>query len=314
MEIRKLAEENEKSILSKYAFLSCNSKGRPDPISEDDIRTCFQRDRDKILHSKEFRRLKHKTQVFSSFELNDHLRTRLIHSLEVTQVARTIARALSLNEDLTEAAAMGHDLGHCAFSHSGERVLNKIFGSFNHSENSARIAKELNLTYEVTEIIRNHSDIDFKCEHKMLESKIIVYSDKFAYLNADMDDGIRMGLISEDDIPKDIQRVLGKTSKERLNSMIRDIINNSRGKNDISMSEEVNEKFIKLRQFMFDRLYFTEEMAERDKKVEKMLMVIYENEKMKNRSDEEILRFMSGMSDSYAKRYYDYILESRTFM
>lgn len=314
MNIRELEEEKEKSYLSEFAFLSCNSKGRPNPIDEDDIRTCFQRDRDKILHSKEFRRLKHKTQVFSCFDVNDHLRTRLIHSLEVTQVARTIARALSLNEDLTEAAAMGHDLGHCAFSHSGERVLDKIFGGFNHSENSARIAENLNLTYEVTEIIRNHSDIEFKKEHKTLESKIVVYSDKFAYLNADMDDGIRMGLISERDIPSDIQKNLGKTSKQRLNSMIRDIINNSRGKKDISMSEEVNEKFIKLRSFMFERLYFTKEMEERDKQVEKMLFVIYENEKMKNRDDGEILRFMSGMSDSYAKRYYDYILESKMFM
>ena len=314
MNIRELAEEKEKSFLNENAFFSCNSKGRPIPIEEDDLRTCFQRDRDKILHSKEFRRLKHKTQVFSCFEINDHLRTRLIHSLEVTQVARTIARALSLNEDLTEAAAMGHDLGHCAFSHSGERVLNKIFGNFNHSENSARIAKNLNLTYEVIEIIRLHSDIDFLNEHQTLESKIVVYSDKFAYLNADMDDGIRMGLISESDIPEDIQRVLGKTSKQRLNSMIRDIINNSRDKNDISMSEEVNEKFIKLRQFMFDKLYFSEEMLERDKQVEKMLFTIYENEKKKNQTNEEILSFMSGMSDSYAKRYYDYILESKTFM
>lgn len=314
MNIRERAEEKEKSFLSEYAFLSRNSKGRPKPVEEDDIRTCFQRDRDKILHSKEFRRLKHKTQVFSCFDINDHLRTRLIHSLEVTQVARTIARALSLNEDLTEAAAMGHDLGHCAFSHSGERVLNKIFGNFNHSENSALIAENLNLTYEVIDIIKNHSDVDFKKEHKTLESKIIVYSDKFAYLNADVDDGIRMGLISEDDIPEDIRKVLGTTSKQRLNSMIRDIINNSRDKNDISMSEEVNEKFKKLRQFMFERLYFSDEMKERDKQVEKMLIVIYENEKMKHRSDEEILKFMSGMSDSYAKRYYDYILESKTFM
>lgn len=314
MNIRNLTEEREKSTLSEYSFLSCNSKGRPIPMEEDDLRSCFQRDRDKILHSKEFRRLKHKTQVFSSFAVNDHLRTRLIHSLEVTQVARTIARALQLNEDLTEAAAMGHDLGHCAFSHSGERVLNKIFGKFNHSENSAKIAEKLNLTYEVIEAIRLHSDIDFKENHKTLESKIIVYSDKFAYLNADMDDAIRMGLISEKDIPEDIQQVLGTTSKERLNSMIRDIIENSLGKNDISLSEEVNEKFVKLREFMFEKIYFTEPMAERDKQVEKMLFTIYEAEMKKHKTDDEILDFMAGMSDSYARRYYDFILESRSFM
>ena len=314
MNIREMAEEKEKKFLSQYAFLSCNSKGRPQPMEEDDLRTCFQRDRDKILHSKEFRRLKHKTQVFSHFEVNDHLRTRLVHSLEVTQVARTIARALSLNEDLTEAAAMGHDLGHCAFSHSGERVLRKIFGSFNHNENSARLAENLNLTYEVIDIIRNHSDIDFKNKHNSLESKIVVYSDKFAYLNADMDDGIRMGLISEADIPEDIQKCLGTTSKERLNTMIRDIINNSRNKNDISMSEEVNKMFIRLRQFMFDKLYFTEPMAQRDKHVEEMLFTIYDAEKKKHKTDEEILDFMAGMSDSYARRYYDFILESKTFM
>ena len=308
MDIRHVTEEREKEFLGKYAFLSCNSKGRPKPSAEDDIRTCFQRDRDKILHSKEFRRLKHKTQVFSCFEINDHLRTRLIHSLEVTQVARTIARALKLNEDLTEAAAMGHDLGHCAFSHSGERVLNKIFGGFNHSENSAKIAEKLNLTYEVIDAIRLHSDIDFKEKHMTLESKIVVYSDKFAYLNADMDDGIRMGLISEDDIPADIRRVLGETSKQRLNSMIRDIIKTSLDKSDISMSEEVNGKFVRLREFMFERLYFSPEMTEKDKTIENMLVRIYEFEKKKNKTDEEILDFMAGMSDSYARHYYNYIM------
>ncbi len=313
MNIRIMAEEREKEFLGKYAFLSCNSKGRPVPAEEDEVRMCFQRDRDKILHSKEFRRLKHKTQVFSCFENNDHLRTRLIHSLEVTQVARTIARALKLNEDLTEAAAMGHDLGHCAFSHSGERVLNKIFGNFNHSENSARIAEKLNLSYEVIDAIRLHSDIDFKEKHETLESKIVVYSDKFAYLNADMDDGIRMGLISEEDIPSDIREFMGDTAKKRLNFMICDIIKNSFDKNEISMSEKVNENFKRLRRFMFEQLYFSPEMTEKDKAIENMLVSIYECEKKKNKSDEEILDFMSGMSDSYARHYFNYIINGMSF-
>ena len=307
MNIREIEENNEKQYLSKYAFLTSNSKGRPYGPDEDDIRTCFQRDRDRIIHSKEFRRLKHKTQVFSNYGDNDHLRTRLIHTLEVTQVARTIARALRLNEDLVEAIAMGHDIGHCAFSHSGERVLNELFDGFHHSENSARLATKLNLTYEVIDGIRAHSDMNFSSENLTLEAKIVCYSDKIAYLNSDMDDGIRMKLIKEEDIPNDIREVLGESSKERLNTMVRSIINESKDKNDIVMASEVNEKFKKLRDYMFKKVYFSDELLEKESFVKRVLTYIY-NEKVKmGDSKEEILDFMAGMTDSYAVEYYKFL-------
>ena len=308
MNIRETEENNEKKYLSKYAFLSCNSKGRPEFLEEDDIRTCFQRDRDRIIHSKEFRRLKHKTQVFSNYGDNDHLRTRLMHTLEVTQVSRTIARALRLNEDLTEAIAMGHDIGHCAFSHSGERVLNELFDEgFHHSKNSAKLAEKLNLTYEVIQGIGAHSDMSFKDENLPLEAKIVCFGDKIAYLNSDMDDGIRMKLIKEEDIPKDICEVLGYNARDRLNTMVRDIIHNSIDKPEISMSDIVYEKFTKLREHMFKYVYFSDELLEKESFVKRILTFIY-NEKVKaGDSKEEILDFMAGMTDSYAVEYYKFL-------
>lgn len=307
MNIREIEENNEKTRLSKYAFLTCNSKGRPEFVEEDDIRTCFQRDRDRIIHSKEFRRLKHKTQVFSNYGDNDHLRTRLMHTLEVTQVSRTIARALRLNEDLTEAIAMGHDIGHCAFSHSGERVLNELFDGFHHSKNSARLAKKLNLTYEVIQGIKAHSDMTFSDKNSTLEAKIVCFGDKIAYLNSDMDDGIRMKLIKETDIPKDICEVLGYSAKERLNTMVRDIIHSSMDKPDICMSDVVYEKFIKLREYMFKNVYFADELLEKENFVKRILTFIYEEKVKAGESKEEILDFMAGMTDSYAVEYYKFL-------
>ena len=304
LNIRKMTEENELKMMSPYACLSSNSQGRFEPLEEDSIRTCFQRDRDRVIHSKEFRRLKHKTQVFSSFEYNDHIRTRLTHTLEVSQVARTIAKALRLNEDLTEAIALGHDIGHCAFSHAGETVLNEIFSGFSHNKHSARLARKMNLSKEVVDGILKHSNIETKEEAITLEGRIVKYADKFAYLNSDLDDGIRLGLITEEDIPSSIRKILGKTSNDRLDTMIRDMILTSQGKNEIKMSDEIDENFKKLRHFMFEQLYFNEKVTKKDETVKKIFYHIYEEERKLMKTDEEILEFMAGMTDSYAVKYF----------
>lgn len=302
--IRQMTEENERKMMSPFACLSANSKGRFEPMEEDSVRTCFQRDRDRIIHSKEFRRLKHKTQVFSSFEYNDHIRTRLTHTLEVSQVARTIAKALRLNEDLTEAIALGHDIGHCAFSHAGETVLNEIFNGFSHNKHSAYLAKKMNLSREVVDGILKHSNIETGEEAITLEGRIVKYADKFAYLNSDLDDGIRLGLITEEDIPASIRKVLGKTSNDRLDTMIRDMIISSRDKNEIVMSEEVDYNFKQLRNFMFERLYFNDKVTKKDETVKKIFYHIYETEREAKKTKEEILEFMAGMTDSYAVKYF----------
>ena len=304
MNIRQMTEENERKMMSPYACLSVNSKGRFEPMEVDSIRTCFQRDRDRIIHSKEFRRLKHKTQVFSSFEYNDHIRTRLTHTLEVSQVARTIAKALRLNEDLTEAIALGHDIGHCAFSHAGETVLNEIFNGFSHNKHSAYLATKMNLSREVVDGILKHSNIETGEEAITLEGRIVKYADKFAYLNSDLDDGIRLGVITESDIPSSIRKVLGNTSNHRLDTMIRDMIVTSRDTNQIKMSEEVDYNFKELRNFMFERLYFNDKVTKKDDTVKKIFYHIYETERETKKSEEEILEFMAGMTDSYAVKYF----------
>lgn len=304
LSIRQMIEENEKKMMSPFACFSANSLGRFEPLEEDSIRTCFQRDRDRIIHSKEFRRLKHKTQVFSSFEYNDHIRTRLTHTLEVSQVARTIAKALRLNEDLTEAIALGHDIGHCAFSHAGENVLNEIFNGFSHNKHSAHLARKMNLSREVVDGILHHSNIETGEEAITLEGRIVKYADKFAYLNSDLDDGIRLGLISEQEIPSSIRKTLGQTSNDRLDTMIRDMILTSQGKNEIKMSEEIDESFKALRNFMFERLYFNEKVTKKDETVKKIFYHIYETEKEAKKADDEILEFMAGMTDSYAVKYF----------
>lgn len=258
MNIREEREQFEERNLSKYAAFSCSSKGRA--IDEDpcEIRTCFQRDRDRIIHCKSFRRLKHKTQVFLA-PAGDHYRTRLTHTLEVSQIARTIANALWLNEDLTEAIALGHDLGHTPFGHAGERALNSKI-PFKHQIQSLRIVeklendgKGLNLSWEVKDGIVNHG---MGGRASTLEGRIVRLADKIAYINHDMDDAIRAGMLTEEDIPKEISDVLGKNRKERLDFLIKNIISNSKDKDDIFMSDDVYEQMIKLRQFMFDNLYF----------------------------------------------------------
>ncbi|MBR3770402.1 MAG: deoxyguanosinetriphosphate triphosphohydrolase [Lachnospiraceae bacterium] len=259
MTIREELERVEQQNLSPYATLSINSRGKDVPEEPCDVRTVFQRDRDRILHSKAFRRLKNKTQVFLTPK-GDHYRTRLSHTLEVSQNARTIAKALRLNEDLVEAIALGHDLGHTPFGHAGEDVLNKVCSEgFSHNEQSVRIVeklekegKGLNLTWEVRDGIRNHQS---KFLPHTLEGKIVRFSDKIAYINHDIDDAIRAQIMSEADIPLEIRKTLGFSTKQRLNTLVHSMIINSRDRDDIVMAPEVQEAMVELRSFMYSHVY-----------------------------------------------------------
>lgn len=259
MTIREQIEKMEQETLSPYACLSVNSRGRDKEEPQCDIRPVFQRDRDRILHSKSFRRLKNKTQVFLT-PMGDHYRTRMSHTLEVSQNARTIAKALRLNEDLVEAIALGHDLGHTPFGHAGEFVLDKIYeGGFKHNEQSVRIVEKLekdgeglNLTWEVRDGILNHQT---RTTPHTLEGKIVRLSDKIAYVNSDIDDAIRAQILCEEDIPKELRNTLGGNTRTRLDHLIHDIIIHSMGKDDIIMSTETREAMGELRVFMFQNVY-----------------------------------------------------------
>ncbi len=243
------------------------------------MRTIYQRDRDRIIHCKTFRRLKHKTQVFLAPE-GDHYRTRLTHTLEVAQIARSIARALNLNEDLTEAIALGHDLGHTPFGHAGERTLNSLCPmGFAHYKQSIRVVEflekdgqGLNLTWEVRDGILNHRTSG---NPSTLEGKAVRLSDKIAYINHDIDDGIRAGILKESDIPSEYTDVLGNSTKERLNTMISDIIMNSIGKNDLVMSEPVHKAMTELRKFMFESLYLNPTAKSEEAKADKLITELY---------------------------------------
>ena len=278
MLIREKKEQAEYKSLSQYAAKSAESKGREEPEEACEIRTCFQRDRDRILHSKSFRRLKHKTQVFLA-PTGDHYRTRLTHTLEVSQIARTIASSLFLNEDLTEAIALGHDLGHTPFGHAGERALNTRY-PFSHSRQSLRVVelleddgKGLNLTWEVRDGIVNHSMSRLA---STLEGRIVRLSDKIAYINHDMDDAIRAGILCEEDIPKELSNTLGNTRKARLDFLVKNIIENSADTDDIIMSDEAFQAMVDLRQFMFDNLYHNPTCKSEETKAESMVISLYD--------------------------------------
>ncbi|MBQ7774326.1 MAG: deoxyguanosinetriphosphate triphosphohydrolase [Lachnospiraceae bacterium] len=298
MAIRETLEQWENEYLSPYATHSKESKGRLHPEEQCDIRTVFQRDRDRIIHCKSFRRLKDKTQVFLTPE-GDHYRTRLTHTLEVSQNARTIARALRMNEELVEAIALGHDLGHTPFGHAGERALNRVCPlGFEHSEQSVRTVdrlekngRGLNLTYEVRDGILNHQTIG---KPHTLEGKIVRLSDKIAYIHHDMDDAIRGGILKESDVPKEIGDVIGYTTNERLNHFIHDIVSTSFGKDDIQMSEPVAEAMTKLRKFMFERVYQNPVAKSEEGKAEVLMETLYQHY-MKHIDDlpEEFLTLLS---------------------
>ena len=274
MNIRVDTENYEELRLSKFATLSKNSKGRVVPEDKCNIRTEFQRDRDRIIHSKAFRRLKHKTQVFIAPE-GDHFRTRLTHTLEVAQIGRTIARALRLNEDLVEAIALGHDLGHTPFGHTGERVLNHLHpNGFLHNRQSMRVIDflehsdkrvGLNLTYEVREGIIKHSGQELS---ESLEGQIVNYADRIAYINHDIDDSIRAGVIKNEELPAKCIEVLGNTHGTRINTMIMDIIINSEDKNKISMSSLIGENTNQLRNWMFEKVYLNNKAKSEEGKAE----------------------------------------------
>lgn len=323
MSIRENLERMEEISLSPFATLSVNSRGRDREEPQCDIRPVFQRDRDRILHCKSFRRLKHKTQVFLSPK-GDHYRTRLTHTLEVSQNARTIAKALRLNEDLVEAIALGHDLGHTPFGHAGERILDELCDEgYRHNEQSVRIVeklekdgKGLNLTWEVRDGILNHQT---SMMPHTLEGKIVRLSDKIAYINHDIDDAIRAKVMSEEDIPLEIRKVLGMTTKERLNTLIHNIIMNSMGKNDIAMSDEIGGAMQDLRKFMFQKVYTNPAAKGEEAKAERLLCELYahymgnieilpEQYQIMYREGEKkervVCDYISGMTDQYAVAKY----------
>ncbi|NLM75200.1 MAG: deoxyguanosinetriphosphate triphosphohydrolase [Clostridiaceae bacterium] len=325
MKIREYLEVLERKNLSPFACLVTHSKGRLKNERKCDVRTDFQRDRDRIIYSKSFRRLKHKTQVFISPE-GDHYRTRLTHTLEVSQIARTIARSLRLNEDLTEAIALGHDLGHTPFGHAGERVLDKLcsFG-FKHNEQSVRVVdvlekdcEGLNLTFEVRDGIRCHTGKDMP---RTLEGQIVRIADKVAYINHDIEDAMRGGVISQDDLPRECLKVLGNTHSERINNMIINIIENSSGKNHIRMSKEFHEATNELRNFMFENVYIGSVAKKEEAKAELMIGELFlyflKNprklpeafQKMIDTDgvEQAVLDYVAGMTDRFAVKQFQSI-------
>lgn len=331
--IREKQEEAERHLLSPYAALSIHTKGRKKPEMECEIRTCFQRDRDRILHCKAFRRLKDKTQVFLSPK-GDHYRTRLTHTLEVSQNARTIARALDLNEMLTEAIALGHDLGHTPFGHAGERVLNDMNPKgFRHSKQSVRVAqylekdgKGLNLTWEVLDGMENHS---IHSNPATLEGKIVRMADKIAYINHDIDDAVRGKVLSEADLPTEYTRILGETFQERINTMIFDIVSHSDGKNDILMSEDVQKAMLGLRKFLFERVYLEPGTKREENKIRNIMEPLYEyylrhTEELPDylirqmeqggTREEAVCDYIAGMTDHYAVESYKEIFIPKFWM
>ena len=319
MTIREQMEQMEMENLSPFASKSALSRGRDVEEPQCDIRPVYQRDRDRILHSKAFRRLKNKTQVFLTPK-GDHYRTRLSHTLEVSQNARTIAKALRLNEDLVEAIALGHDLGHTPFGHAGEFALASVYeGGFRHNEQSVRIVeklekdgKGLNLTWEVRDGILNHQTRSIP---HTLEGKVVRLSDKIAYVNSDFDDAIRAQLLCEEDIPIEIRRTLGFDTRSRLNHLIHDIIIHSQGQNDIIMSEETAEALKNLRLFMFEHVYKNPVAKSEEVKAKLMLTQLYNYymehidelpQKLLKLLDEGedrgriVCDYISGMTDQYA--------------
>ncbi len=322
MTIREMIEQREHEILSPYASFSDASLGREEAEEPCEIRPAYARDRDRILHCKSFRRLKHKTQVFLAPE-GDHYRTRLTHTLEVAQIARTIARALRLNEDLTEAIALGHDLGHTPFGHAGEEVLDKIcpFG-FSHYNQSVRIVevlekngRGLNLTREVRDGILNHRT---QGKPATLEGKIVRFADKIAYINHDIDDAVRAGILTEETLPAHFTDVLGHSVRERLDTMVKGIILASLDKPDIQMEPEVLTAMMGLRTFMFQNVYLDAAATKNEeRKAKQVIADLYEYymEHFEELADEYqqmyglynqgpreqvVCDYIAGMSDQYA--------------
>ncbi len=308
-------ERQEYETLAPYAAKSAESRGRDRELEPCPMRTVYQRDRDRIVHCKSFRRLKHKTQVFLSPE-GDHYRTRLTHTLEVSQIARTISRCLKLNEDLTEAIAMGHDLGHTPFGHSGERVLQELTGHFEHNEQSLRVVEllekggeGLNLTFEVRDGILNHKK---SLKPSTLEGMVVNYADRIAYINHDIDDALRAGIIGS--IPEPYERAFGKTHSDRIDTMIRDIVLSSYGQAHVRMSADIETLTEELRQYMFQHVYFGSKAKEEEGKAENMIRLLYAHYREMPQDmgqdalrrveqyglDQTVTDYIAGMTDRFA--------------
>ena len=329
---RQYYERIQAETLSPFATLAQNSLGREIPVEPCQIRTAFIRDRDRILHSKSFRRLKHKTQVFLSPQ-GDHYRTRLTHTLEVSQIARTISRALRLNEDLTEAIALGHDLGHTPFGHSGEDVLNELLpGGFEHNEQSLRVAEKLenegeglNLTFEVRDGILHHKKSGTPAT---LEGKVVSLADRIAYINHDIDDAIRAGILHESDLPRDAVRVLGDSHGKRINSMILDVVTQSFGKPTVQMSAPVFEQFDALRDFMFAHVYKNSKAKSEEEKAKRLVRELFAYYRANtclltgeyakyisaDGEDRAVADYIAGMTDNYAISEYMRIFVPKSWM
>ena len=322
MTVREQTQAIERMTLSRYASLSQDTRGRARPEAEDPLRPCYQRDRDRILHSKAFRRLKQKTQVFLSPE-GDHYRTRLTHTLEVSQIARTIARALRLNEDLTEAIALGHDLGHTPFGHAGERALDRLCpGGFTHYRQSLRVVEYLekdgeglNLTWEVRNGIVTHTTGEWA---RTLEGRAVRYADHIAFLNHDIEDAITGGVLDPAALPRDAVRVLGDTKSRRITTMISDLVLNSPA-GDMGFSQDVEDAYKLLKDFMYSTVYVDKQAKREEKKVDKVVAELYgrlcdDPALMPNfymqiayreGIDRAVADYISGMSDHFAIRLFE---------
>lgn len=328
--VREITCENEHKVLSPLASFADSSRGRQRPEEECDLRTCFHRDRDRVIHSNSFRRLKHKTQVFLS-PMGDYYRTRLTHTLEVSQIARTIAIALSLNETLTEAIALGHDLGHTPFGHAGERALNSVCdGGFRHYEQSLRVAdvierggRGLNLTEEVRDGIVRHTSGK---EAFTLEGRIVRLADRIAYINHDIDDAVHAGVLKESDIPADIRETLGQKKSQRINRLVRSAVDNS--KNDIILGEDCADAFATLHSFMFERVYTNPVCKSEEARAIEMVKWLYEY--FLSRPDEmpseykviweregverAACDYIAGMTDRYAVHTFENLFVPRSWV
>ena len=324
MDFRTVQEQFEAQSLSEFACLAANSRGREQPIEPCPLRTCFSRDRDRVIHSKAFRRLKHKTQVFLS-PSGDHYRTRLTHTLEVSQISRTIARCLRLNEDLTEAIALGHDLGHTPFGHAGERALNAVSSiSFSHNEQSARVARvleRLNLTYEVLDGIACHTGEKLADTY---EGQVVRLADRIAYINHDIDDALRGGIIRESDLPEAATRILGNSSSSRINALVCGVVDHSLNNDQVSLipsvtiDPEVGNALDVLRAFMFERVYTGSKAKTEEAKAERLIQRLFRHfmdnpqeipEEYRAVIEAEgveraTLDYLAGMTDTYVVNLY----------
>jgi dGTPase len=332
MTIREELEKREHEILAPWASFSDTSRGRARQEAQCDIRPVYQRDRDRILHTKSFRRLKGKTQVFLTPD-GDHYRERMTHTLEVSQNARTIAKALRLNEDLVEAIALGHDLGHTPFGHAGERALDRVCPEgFAHNEQSLRIVDELersgrglNLTAEVRDGIVNHQT---RCMPFTLEGQVVRFSDKIAYIHHDMDDAIRAGILKDDDVPGEVARVIGRTLGERLDCLVHDIISTSKGRDVVEMSPEVAEAMQKMRSFMYENLYTNQVVKSEEARAEALVEALYKyyrgrpellpdyllkKEEEGASRDRIVCDFISAMTDRFAISTYQELFIPKTW-